>query len=240
MDRIHKKGRKNTKMRKKEFLEELSKNLHGLPKDDIEEILDDYKEHFKVGKKEKRKESEIAESLGDPKEIAKEAKEELKNYTNQISIGTSFLGLWEETKKTTKKVWKNFKKEFSKAKSKEKKEKSKFGKKEKKHWKIILLLSLNIFIMFWIMLAFYIAVFSFVVSGVSIIISGLATTLFSIFVLVNPTDYLMRNISLSGIFAGIGIIALGMLWSLLSFKLGKGLSWLVKKYMKATKGWTKK
>jgi uncharacterized membrane protein len=230
-------------MNRKQFLDELEKNLHGLPKEDIAEILDDYKEHFKVGRKKNRKESEIAESLGDPKEIAKEAKEELSDYTNKISIGTAFLGLWEETKKITKKVWKNFKNEISQARVKEKKEtkeKPKEKKRKKKAWKTILLLSLNIFIMFWIMIAFYITVFSLVVSGISIIISGVATTIFSLFVLMNPTDHLLRNISLAGVFSGIGVLALGILWSLLSLKLGKGLSWLVKKYMKATNRWTKK
>ena len=227
-------------MRRKEFLEELRKNLSGLPKEDIEEIIDDYKEHFKVGRKKHRKESEIAESLGDPKEIAREAKEELSDYSHKISIGTAFLGLWDETKRTTRKVLKNFNKEISNIKIKEREEKGKSEEQSKKTWKTILLLSLNIFIMIWIMLAFYIAVFSFVISGVSIIISGIATTIFSIFILLNPTDYLMRNISFSGLFAGIGVIALGMLWSLLSLKLGKGLSWLVKKYIGATKRWTKK
>lgn len=226
-------------MNKKQFLEELEKNLHGLSKDDIEEILDDYKEHFKVGKKNKRKESEIAESLGDPKEIARQAKEELKDYNNKISIGNSFLGLWDETKKTSRKVWKNIKKEIKSTKEKTKEEKEKPTKK-RKAWKTVLLLSLNIFIMFWIMLAFYITVFSLFISGISIILSGIITTIVSLFVLINPTDFLLKNISLAGFFGGIGIICLGIIWSLLSWKLGKGLSWLVKKYMNSTKGWTRK
>ena len=226
-------------MNKKQFLEELEKNLSGLPKDDMEEILDDYKEHFKVGKKNKRKESEIAKSLGDPKEIAKYAKEELKDYNNNISIGTSFLGLWDETKKISKKVWKNIKKEINSTKEKAKEEKEK-PRKKRKAWKTILLLSLNIFIMFWIMLAFYITVFSLFISGISIILSGIITTIVSLFILINPTDFLLKNISLAGLFGGIGIISLGILWSLLSWKLGKGLSWLVKKYMKSTKRWTRK
>ncbi len=62
---------------KKQFLEELSKNLRGLSKEDKREILEDYEAHFIIGKKKKRKESEIAKALGNPKQIAKHAKLEL-------------------------------------------------------------------------------------------------------------------------------------------------------------------
>ncbi len=64
-------------MDKKKFMSELKRNLKGLSKEDREEIIEDYEEHFEVGKKKKRKESEIAESLGNPKHLAKQAKLEL-------------------------------------------------------------------------------------------------------------------------------------------------------------------
>lgn len=93
-------------MNKKQFMNELKKNLKGLSKEDVKEIIEDYEEHFDVGKKKKRKESEIAKSLGNPKQIAKQAKAELyvskaekKKSVRNISravfatIGMSFFNL---------------------------------------------------------------------------------------------------------------------------------------------------
>jgi len=93
-------------MNKKEFMSELKKNLKGLSKEDREEIIEDYGEHFDIGKKRKRKESEIAKSLGKPKQLAKQAKVELlvskaekkksvKNISRAIfaTIGMSFFNL---------------------------------------------------------------------------------------------------------------------------------------------------
>jgi len=59
-------------MNEKEFINELKKNLKKLSKEDRDEIIEDYKEHFEIGKEEKRKESEIAKSLGNPKQLAKQ------------------------------------------------------------------------------------------------------------------------------------------------------------------------
>lgn len=82
-------------MNKKQFMTELRKNLKGLSKEDREEIIEDYEEHFDVGKKKKRKESEIAKSLGRPKQIAKQAKAEL-------------LVSKAEKKKSMKNIWRAF------------------------------------------------------------------------------------------------------------------------------------
>lgn len=64
-------------MNKKQFISEFEKNLKGVSKEDKKEIISDYEEHFAIGKKKKRKESEIAKSLGNPKQLAKQAKMEL-------------------------------------------------------------------------------------------------------------------------------------------------------------------
>lgn len=93
-------------MNKKEFINELKKNLKGLSKGDKEEIIEDYEEHFEIGKKKNRKESEIAKALGNPKQIAKQAKVELlvtkaedeksvKNIFSAVfaTIGLSFFNL---------------------------------------------------------------------------------------------------------------------------------------------------
>lgn len=93
-------------MNRKEFMSELKRNLKGLSKEDREEIIQDYEDHFSIGKKKKRKESEIAKALGSPKQIAKQAKLELlisnaekdksiKNIGRVIfaAIGLSFFNL---------------------------------------------------------------------------------------------------------------------------------------------------
>jgi len=64
-------------MKEKEFIQELEDNLFGIPKKDLEDLLGDYREHFRIGKKDKRNEEEIARSLGDPRDIARDIKREL-------------------------------------------------------------------------------------------------------------------------------------------------------------------
>ena len=57
-------------MNKKEFLGDLSKYLRGIPREDEQDILNDFEEHFEMGKKEGRSEEDLAKSLGDPKVLA--------------------------------------------------------------------------------------------------------------------------------------------------------------------------
>ncbi|MCJ7665328.1 MAG: DUF1700 domain-containing protein [Actinobacteria bacterium] len=57
-------------MNKKEFLNGLSKYLRGIPREDEQDIISDFEEHFEMGMKEGRTEEELAESLGDPKALA--------------------------------------------------------------------------------------------------------------------------------------------------------------------------
>lgn len=61
-------------MNKKEFIDILKNQLSGLPKEDIDEILYDYEEHFSVGLVRGKSEDEISKELGDPKKIAKSYK----------------------------------------------------------------------------------------------------------------------------------------------------------------------
>ena len=61
-------------MNKKEFLERLSELIHDLPKEEREDILFDYEEHFRIGIEKGREEGEIAVSLGDPKIIARQSR----------------------------------------------------------------------------------------------------------------------------------------------------------------------
>ena len=93
-------------MNKKNFLEKLEKNLKGLPKEEIKDVLFDFEEHFTIGMQENRTEEELSSSLGDPKVLAKQLKaasyikiaEESASAGNIVravftSIGLSFFNL---------------------------------------------------------------------------------------------------------------------------------------------------
>jgi uncharacterized membrane protein len=91
-------------MRKKEFLEELKEYLVGISSEEKEDILQDYEEHFKIGKKNKRTESEIIKSLGDPKEIARETRRELSRSKNP-ELKSEAIETWVASKKFTSHLW---------------------------------------------------------------------------------------------------------------------------------------
>ena len=56
-----------------EYIRILTSRLSGtLPKEDLEDLLSDYREHFRLGKAEGRSEDELFRSLGSPDEVAKE------------------------------------------------------------------------------------------------------------------------------------------------------------------------
>lgn len=59
-------------MNRDEYLKELTRLLFKLPKEEKEDILSDYREHFTIGIEKGRNEEEIAEALGDPKTVAKQ------------------------------------------------------------------------------------------------------------------------------------------------------------------------
>lgn len=59
-------------MTRREFMDELGALLGGLPDKERLDILADYTEHFLMGVKQGKSEHEIAESLGNPRLLAKE------------------------------------------------------------------------------------------------------------------------------------------------------------------------
>lgn len=61
-------------MNKEEYIQKLSKLVKNLPKEDKEDILSDYEEHFIIGMDNGRSEEEISRALGDPKNVAKQIK----------------------------------------------------------------------------------------------------------------------------------------------------------------------
>jgi uncharacterized membrane protein len=58
-------------MSRNEFLEILGGSLRGLSQQEIEDILYDYEEHFRIGMENGKTEEQIANELGDPKNIAR-------------------------------------------------------------------------------------------------------------------------------------------------------------------------
>ena len=59
-------------MTKEQFLEELKRQLKKLPNQELEEVLRDYDEYFMIAQSEGKQDQEVIQSLGSPKQIAKE------------------------------------------------------------------------------------------------------------------------------------------------------------------------
>lgn len=209
-------------MRKKQFLKELEDNLYGLSKEDTKEILDDYREHFKIGKKNKRKESEIAKSLGDPKKIAKEAKKELQG--EEDSFRHDLSKIWTHVIVFIKQILRFFKNilkgDYSKEKEILREGYKNFNKamgtffKSEKLWLIVL----NLFIAFPVWITLLSVIISLVISAWAIIISGIICILVIIFSLAMPFVFPVKNLLLSGLFASIGLIFLGIIILILTLK----------------------
>lgn len=65
-------------MKRQEFINELRKELTGIPSVDIEDIIRDQEEMISDALKAGREEESIVQSFGDPKELAKSLKAEIK------------------------------------------------------------------------------------------------------------------------------------------------------------------
>ncbi len=79
-------------MNKDEYIEKLSKLLKKLPKEEREDILWDYEEHFMIGLEKGRSEEEISKALGNPKTLAKQIKTEymVKKAEDKQSASSMF------------------------------------------------------------------------------------------------------------------------------------------------------
>ena len=84
-------------MNKKEFLDELRKELKKNNVSDIEEIIEEYDNHFNYKLEEGRTEEEIAKKLSPPQEIAKEFMENKPTNTKSDKsikiLGITLLSL---------------------------------------------------------------------------------------------------------------------------------------------------
>lgn len=78
-------------MTRKQFLEELKKQLKKLPKQDQEEIIRYYEEYFHIALAEGKQEHEVAQSLGTPKQLAKELK--ATYYIEEMQKSSSFINI---------------------------------------------------------------------------------------------------------------------------------------------------
>jgi len=67
----------------------LSELIKDIPEEERKDILFDYEEHFRIGLENGRKEEEIADSLGDPKIIAKQS---MASYTIKEAEKTTSVG----------------------------------------------------------------------------------------------------------------------------------------------------
>jgi uncharacterized membrane protein len=79
-------------MNKDEYLEKLTSLLKDMPKEDREDTLLDYEEHFIIGLEKGRTEEEISRALGDPETVAKQIKVEqkIKKAEDKPSVGSIF------------------------------------------------------------------------------------------------------------------------------------------------------
>lgn len=276
-------------MNKKEFLEELEERLIGISKEDKEEILQDYEEHFKAGKKKKRTEEEISKSLGEPKEIAKEIRKELSGKKGREELKTEAIETWVGLKKFSRYIFNETKdkiedisdkfnpkkishwiwvalslalfftfisilgggfffliilivlillgikimnKKKIKLSVKKKSKKNKKEHKEKSMIKMILILLFNILIFVWIWISLFFGIVALFISGIIMIITGVLLSIYSVFSLINYSSPALRDILLSGLFAGFGISIFGILFTILFNKTIQIFFAATKKYLK--------
>ena len=83
-------------MSREKFLESLRNQLKNIPNEEIEEILQDYRDHITIGMENGRNEEELIKSLGDPKEIAKQlnANYHIKNAETKTSASNIIRALY--------------------------------------------------------------------------------------------------------------------------------------------------
>ncbi|MFD1067170.1 DUF1700 domain-containing protein [Oceanobacillus locisalsi] len=72
-------------MNKLDFLEELAVYLQNLSSEEQKEIIQDFEEHFEMGRAEGKSDKEIVHSLGSPQQIAKELQPAQENERKQAN-----------------------------------------------------------------------------------------------------------------------------------------------------------
>ena len=92
--RFSARGMEEKPMNKTEYLKKLTDELGHMPYGDVKDIIQSMEEHFEEGINEGRSEEEIAESLGDPKELAMEFKDgaKFKQIMKKRRMSDNFKG----------------------------------------------------------------------------------------------------------------------------------------------------
>ncbi len=284
-------------MDKKEFLEALEERLIGVSKEDKEEILQDYEEHFKAGKRKKRTEEEISASLGEPKEIAKEIRRELSSKKEGEELKSEAIETWislknfsrhafNETRDRIDEISEKFNPEkishwiwvalalvlfftflsvlgrgffflltlivfvffgigFVSRKDLKSTIEKKSNNRDKKHEeksviKTILILLFNILFFVWVWISLFFVIISFCISGIVMIIVGILLSIFSVFSLIKYSSLMLNDILFSGLFAGFGILILGVLLTILFDKVIQLFFRLTKEYLRLNQELIKK
>lgn len=78
------------------FLNQLRHNLYGLSEEEINDIIQDYEEHFQIGLSKGKSEEEISMELGNPRDIA-------KNYINSTATNHKDETIYPNTNKNGRK-----------------------------------------------------------------------------------------------------------------------------------------
>ncbi|CAM4106992.1 HAAS signaling domain-containing protein [Lederbergia lenta] len=83
-------------MNKYQFVKQLDSSLKKLPAGERLDIVQDFEEHFAIGMEEGKSEEEIANSLGSPRQIAKEivASYHLEKVETTATTGNIFRAVW--------------------------------------------------------------------------------------------------------------------------------------------------
>lgn len=83
-------------MGEEQFLRALEQSLKKVPKEEREDMLNDYKEHFAIGKSEGKREEDIARALGEPRKIGKEmqATYHLDKAKSDMTTGNVLRAVW--------------------------------------------------------------------------------------------------------------------------------------------------
>ncbi len=83
-------------MNKEQFLKSLDEGIKRLPEEEREDIIRDFHEHFQIGLEEGKTEEEIAQSLGSPKQIAKElvATYHVEKVSEKTTISNILRATW--------------------------------------------------------------------------------------------------------------------------------------------------
>ncbi len=139
---------------------------------------------------------------------------------------------------TLKKILENISSEVPNALEKLKKswkslfsEKSAKEKRKRNPWAIFGLVCLNLLLVIWGWASIFAIIFSIFISGFSVAVSGLAIIISSLFVMILPVTFALEGLFISGLFAGIGVLCLGLIIAIFGWKFGKYFFMLTKDYL---------